>query len=192
MGSGKVLKRAIEKHGIENFEKEILAVFDDPEDMLELESQLVNNKFVKSKETYNICEGGRGGFSYINNNGLNLYGKNKENLLLVRHMGPEAARKKVNEDPEKHRKKISEGLKKHYDNGGIGKFRGRKHSDESKQKISRATKGKRRGKLNSQFGTIWIYNEEQMKNKKIKKDESIPDGWKIGRIMDWKNFQEKQ
>ena len=33
LGSGKYLLRAIEKHGVENFTKEILFVFDNPEDI---------------------------------------------------------------------------------------------------------------------------------------------------------------
>jgi hypothetical protein len=38
------------------------------------------------------------------------------------------------------------------------------------------------GKNNSQYNTMWIYNTETKKNKKIKKDEQIPIGWVRGRI----------
>jgi hypothetical protein len=46
MGSGKYLLRAIEKHGEDNFTKEILYVFDNPEEMYTKEAELVNDDFL--------------------------------------------------------------------------------------------------------------------------------------------------
>jgi hypothetical protein len=71
MGSGKLILQAIEKYGLENLEKEILFVFDNPEEMYAKEAELVSEEFIKLNDTYNIKVGGRGGFEYINNNGLN-------------------------------------------------------------------------------------------------------------------------
>jgi hypothetical protein len=41
----------------------------------------------------------------------------------------------------------------------------------------------RSGILHSQFGTCWITNETE--NKKIKKTEIIPNGWRLGRKTKW-------
>lgn len=61
MGSGKLIASAIKKYGVENFEKEILFVFDTPEEMNRKEAELV----VIDESTYNICPGGHGGFGHI-------------------------------------------------------------------------------------------------------------------------------
>ncbi len=58
MGSGKHLKRAQKKYGIENFKKEILFDFDKHDEMLEMEAKIVNEEFVKREDTYNLIKGG--------------------------------------------------------------------------------------------------------------------------------------
>ena len=66
MGSGKLLKRAIQKYGLDQFAKEILYIFDTEEEMNIAEVTLVSDDFCSRPDTYNICRGGQGGFSYIN------------------------------------------------------------------------------------------------------------------------------
>jgi len=58
LGSGKLIKRAIEKYGPENFEREILAVFDNKEDAEKEEARIVNEDFVTDSANYNIATGG--------------------------------------------------------------------------------------------------------------------------------------
>lgn len=57
-GSGTRIKRAIKKYGKENFQKEILFVYNNKEDMLNKEAEIVNNIFIKQPNTYNIIVGG--------------------------------------------------------------------------------------------------------------------------------------
>ena len=38
------------------------------------------------------------------------------------------------------------------------------------------------GEKNSQYGTMWIYNSTTRENKKISKEQDIPEGWMKGRI----------
>lgn len=64
-GSGKHLIRAIEKYGVENFEKVILHTYDNSNDMYEKEKELVNEEFVLRSDTYNLKIGGFGGWDHV-------------------------------------------------------------------------------------------------------------------------------
>lgn len=112
MGSGKLIIQAIKKYGIENFEKEILHVFNTEDEMNDKEAELV----VISEETYNLCEGGKGGFSYINNNDIDKF-KGK-----------------------KHR----EESKKKMGHPGNDHFKGKAHNDETRKSIANTLKGRKR------------------------------------------------
>lgn len=68
MGSGKNIKDAIKKYGIDNFDKKYIAIFDNPTQMFEMESEIVNESFVTNKNTYNISLGGLGSFEHVNKN----------------------------------------------------------------------------------------------------------------------------
>jgi len=61
MGSGRAIKEAIEKHGIENFVKDIIHVTDDKQQAYELEKTLTAC-FVENTN-YNMKLGGVGGFT---------------------------------------------------------------------------------------------------------------------------------
>jgi len=66
IGSGKILKQAIKKHGKENFKKEILEYCND---MVELEQREIYwiSKLNSISNGYNITEGGTGGDTWTNN-----------------------------------------------------------------------------------------------------------------------------
>lgn len=77
LGSGKLLKRAVEKYGPKAFTREILDFFDDPIEALEYEKKIVNGEYVKKDNTYNLSIGGDTCILYGENNGF--YGKNHSN-----------------------------------------------------------------------------------------------------------------
>ena len=66
MGSGKLLRRAITKHGIHRFTKTILMMCDTREAAYDIEGLIVDESFISRPDTYNIATGGYGGFFHIN------------------------------------------------------------------------------------------------------------------------------
>jgi len=185
MGSGKYIKRAINKHGIEHFEKEILEMFNSQEEMYKREAELVNKNFVKDKNTYNLKVGGEGSWDYINSD------SEKQRIKCIK--GNLVQKTEYYTNPlwcKKRSKKISDSMKEQYKNGRktndsfIYGFKGKKHTPETKRKIAMANSIHQKGEGNSQYGTRWIYNVELKENKKVKEEElqeCINNGWKRGR-----------
>jgi hypothetical protein len=60
MGSGVRIINSIAKYGKDQFDKEILFIFDNFEDMDQKESELVNEEFIRRTDTYNVILGGTG------------------------------------------------------------------------------------------------------------------------------------
>jgi hypothetical protein len=174
VGSGKRLLYAIEKYGIENFEKEILFQFDNEDDMNAKESELVTEEFCLREDTYNLCPGGKGGFGYINKNGLTPVNDGSE-----RHRARmrRAGLNNIGKLQEKFKDPVFYEAWKLSLNGRppTRGTTGKKFSEDTKKKMSESGKGKG----NSQFGTMWITNGSN--SKKIKKEADIPEGWSKGR-----------
>ena len=59
MGSGIGIKNAINKHGVKNFTKEIIATADSADALWDLEKEIVNEDVVKDPMSYNIAYGGK-------------------------------------------------------------------------------------------------------------------------------------
>lgn len=165
LGSGKLLRKAIDKYGVENFNKEILHVFDNEAEMNAKEAELVTKEFVLQESNYNLCVGGHGGWSYVNrelpNGMLGKTQSQKQRKIASQN------RIKANQTP---------GFK-----GIPCDWSGRTHKAETIEKISKSRRGKGTKEANSQFGKRWITNGS--KNKKIEKTDSIPNGWYAGRTL---------
>lgn len=58
LGSGVKLKEALNELGKENFYRENLFVYDNPQDMINKEIEIVNYNFIKRDDTYNVSLGG--------------------------------------------------------------------------------------------------------------------------------------
>lgn len=184
MGSGKYLNHAQKKHGVENFVKEILFVFDTAEEMYAKEAELVNEEFISEHNTYNVKIGGFGGWDYVNDNPEKFLTEKRLSSLMTPQERLKRWKEKWENDPEfreKHRDNAKLALLKSKEKYPNGTFAGRKHKQETIQKIKMSSLGVHKGELNSQYGTMWITNG--VKSKKINKTDSIPEGWRKGRVM---------
>jgi len=183
MGSGKYLKRAIEKLGIENFSKEILFVFDNPAEMYAKEAELVNEEFIAERNTYNLKVGGFGGWDYINSIKKDGPQRSAEYMKTLREAQPlELKQQTMAANRAKYVELIAaNGGKAWWDPPRGRGFLGKSHTEETKAKMRAAAVDHGQGEANSQFGTMWITNG--IENKKIKKSSDIPEGWARGRKM---------
>jgi hypothetical protein len=189
MGSGKLIRQAIKKYGIENFVKEYLFVYDNELDMNNKEAEIVTESFCLLTDNYNLCRGGAGGFSYVNRSGLRKgteitmnIPKYKKVFLEGLSKGRETQKRLWKENIEwsnKERLARSVITKKQNKLNG-NPFKGKFHTDDTKKKIGMANAVAQSGSRNSQFGMMWITNGTE--NKKIKNDAAIPNGWKKGRV----------
>ena len=188
LGSGKYLKYAIEKYGRDNFVKEVLFVFDNPTDMYAKEAELVNIDFIAETNTYNLKQGGFGGFDYLNSVEFDNPTHTAEH---ARKMGLASAKRIKADDilSSKLKQRASQLGSKLRDeqlgifnpaNKHLSGFTGRKHTDATKAIIREKAKIRSTGASNSQYGTAWI--TDGITNKKIPADSNIPEGWRKGRV----------
>lgn len=135
-----------------------------------------------------MCPGGRGGFGYINGCKIN----NKGGLRGVAanptvQTGYKLVLQKRQNNVEYNRRIIEkqvQSLRKHFQLHG-SHWKGRKHSDSTKEKIGKANSHHQCGKKNSNFGNMWIHNPTTKISKLIKKDDIIPLGWVRGRKINF-------
>jgi hypothetical protein len=196
MGSGSIICSAIEKYGIENFEKTILETFKNSKEMFEREKEIVTEEFLTRSDVYNLRRGGSGGFDYINKKGLQKLARKKSNktmsekygdnfLSQIGKKGTEVQRKNGQLEKSIERLKKYPGFKTYQQKNNAHNAA---NSQEAKLKRKETFKkiGHSQGEKNSQHDTIWITNN--FENKKIKKSDIIPEGWKKGRVIKKSNL----
>jgi hypothetical protein len=174
LGSGVRLRRAIRKYGKDNFKIEILEWHKSRKDLIVQEQFIINNTLLKDCMCMNLIKGGTG-IDSDRAKILNKYSQISQSNLMKHN--PEWVKSKS--------LKCSKATKFRFEMGLIKNFKydwtGKHHTIDTKIKIGKANSIKQLGKNNSQFGTCWITNG--IENKKIKKQDAIPIGWKIGRCI---------
>lgn len=168
MGSGKYLRKAQEKYGLENFEKIILEQFSSAEEMFTRETEIVTTEFCMQKDTYNIREGGRGGFTLE----ATEKGRDTQRKLEIGIFSKEF-REKLREFSNSERNKEHLRLQ--------SKRVAESIEIQLKKKETFKRIGHQKGEKNSRYGTVWITNG--VESKTIRKEEVIPEGWRKGRVI---------
>lgn len=172
MGSGKLIRKAIAKYGLENFKKEILFEFNNPNDMFDMERELVTEAEVNNYLCYNLKIGGYGGWDHIDNE------KHNKKINANRNYNDPIFKDKLS-------KSMKNAMKVRMDNGEIpfngcrGFSKNHTHSEETKRKISLKNKGRQ----SSTKGRIWIHHLEFKKAKMIfphELNEFLNQGWLKG------------
>ena len=178
MGSGKVIRSAIQKYGANNFKKDILEFFDTSEAMYAREKEIVTDEFLLREDVYNLRRGGTGGFDYLNKTGLNILGHHKS---YERRVATLLANQKIIRASGHHIKNYQIPGFKSEENQKLMVKNAQSEKARLKRITSMQINGHSQGDKNSQFGTVWVTNGER--NIKIKKDSILPKGFSKGRTI---------
>lgn len=145
LGSGYLLKRAINKHGKKNFKREILFEFESQEEATAKERELVNEEFIEREDTYNLCLGGFGGGlpGELNPFFGKTHSDETKRLISEKFTGRELT--------EEWKQNISKGLNE------SEKFQTAIHSEERARKIGESNK-------NSEAHKAAMKSESRSKN----------------------------
>ena len=179
MGSGKRLWFSLNYYGKENHTKEILEYCNTREELKNREREIVNEQLLEEDLCMNLIVGGEGGRGFTSDEQKENAKKSNAKQKILRETDPIWV--------ERYKDNQSKGQKKVYDESRREKtyfydWNGKKHSDETRKKMSESSKGQGKGSTNSQFGTCWVTKGGN--NKKIKKEELnqwVEDGWAKGR-----------
>lgn len=157
LGSGKILKQAIEKDGRENFIRDIISIAYSKEELDRLEIEFIENyNAYKSCDFYNIAKGGEGGglpgqlspmygkklsdstkIKISNTRKLRGVAKGRNNPMYGVSIKGENHHDYGTHLSEERKQRQSETMKRKFNTGEwIPGFRGKKHTLEARKKLS--------------------------------------------------------
>ena len=157
MGSGILITKAIKKYGTEFFEKEILFIFDNEEEMNSKEIEIVDIDLIEDINCYNVGLGGQGGPLFKGRK----HSEQTKTLLRQKSLGKchtditkqkisysnmnrivsEETRRLLSDKPVCHtditKQKISNSMKIYYESGEVSVY---ERTDVIKEKTSKSMK----------------------------------------------------
>lgn len=173
LGSGKLLQRAIEKYGKENFKKEILFISQNNEENNQKEIEFIKAfNAVNDNNYYNIAAGGDGGDIFHNlpqeqqlalKKSYSERTSGEKNPMYGKHHSEETKEKlrqidKSYTQTEEYKNNMSKAV-----SGEKNGMYGKHHTEESKKKMSDSTKGMYEGNKNPNAKGISAYKDAEMK-----------------------------
>ncbi|MFA6018562.1 MAG: NUMOD3 domain-containing DNA-binding protein [Patescibacteria group bacterium] len=178
------LYRSMRKHGTENFLFEVIEECTDDQVDDREKFWIAHYDSRNPEKGYNLDPGGRG---------CSVEGRRrlsdalKGNTHCVGRVLSTETREKLS--------KAGKGTKKSWVaernkslSAGETPFFGKHHSKEVKAKIGKANSVHQSGEGNSQFGSVWVLNQDLKQCKKVKHTELrsyLEKGWERGRKMKW-------
>lgn len=163
LGSGNLIKLAINKYGKHNFKKEILFISNNEQENSEKEKEFIKVfNAVKDKNFYNIHEGGKGGNTTagwtekqkkIYSQKMSKKNSGSGNPRYGVHLTEETKNKIRNNrntdymKTQEYRDKMSIAV-----SGEKNGMYGKKHTEQSKKLMSEHSKGKTAGEKNGMYG----------------------------------------
>ena len=175
LGSGKLLKLAIAKHGESNFVRETLFVYGDYEKVREKERELVDKEFTLKEDTYNISVGGTGGDTMAG-------ASDEEKRVLSEKLRKSLSERNLEEIyTDKVREKLSNSAKIRMVEfpHTLPNNKGRIHTEEAMHSFLQSGI-KRKNRF------IWITNGDITVH--YDKTKELPTGWTNGRGNDVPKF----
>jgi hypothetical protein len=172
LGSGKILGYSRAKYGDENHVREILEHCDDRKSLASREKEIVNEELLKDPLNINLKYGGDGGGKFSSK-------EQQRNASIAGNRSPNRNHKVIIAKILATKNLRNSG---NYFGGKHNNFAGRKHSNETKKRMSESAEGKHDGEKNSQFGTCWVTNNiKSLKIKKEQLDDYLQNGYSRGR-----------
>jgi hypothetical protein len=173
IGSGTLLWHSIKYHSKENFKREILEFLPTRKELVQREKDLITDNLLNEPMCMNLKYGGCGGEIRFTDEIRNKIGKTnsvKQKGNLNSQYGKVWITNGIESVKIKKEASVPDGWR-------YGRLLGKNFGKIMSEKL----KGTGVGNENTQYDTCWITNG--VENKKIKKTESIPNGWKLGRKM---------
>ena len=181
IGSGKRLGYSIRKHGLENHKFEILEFLPSREELKKREAEVVNEELLADPLCMNLKFGGEGGWDHLSGSR-----RSSDHQTSAAKAGWEIRKSdadKLKRHSDFHAKRMKR-LAADGNSPAIGNksFLGKKLSDEHKRKIGEKNSALQSGNGNSQFGTCWICDGQEVKKIKVEELQLWLDrGWRKGR-----------
>lgn len=186
-GSGTAIHEAEIKYGLKNFTKTIEAIFSTRAEVRLKEAEVVTQELVDDRMCYNMILGGcespkqQGGWILVNYADESLRKEKMFSIPVEEYYRNKELYTSPFLDKVAYKNKYNWKEVRFLDPNDPLVLSGQFIGINSGVKQSQETIDKKIGEKNGSYGTVWITDGKE--NKKIKKEDIIPEGWKKGRVI---------